>query len=286
MALALVLTVPAAEVEIASDALWALGVLAVEERTPAEEGGAAPDGTTDDVVELWTSLGDDVDAVVRAAGGFPTRWRWRLVEVDPAVADSWRDHVTPTWVADDLVVVPAWLPFEPPTGAPANLIVLRIEPGSTFGLGDHPTTVLSLRALRAAMWRGASVLDVGCGSGVLAVAAARLGASSVEAIDIAPAAVGITRANAEANGVGSVVHVSTTPLAELDGSYDVVVANILAPTLVELAADLRRVLHPAGLLVVSGLLAERYQHVVEALAPLVLVDRAVREGWTALTFRW
>lgn len=284
MPTALVLTVPAGEVELASDALWALGVLAIEERAP--EGAAAPDGTTDDLVELWTSLGDDVESVARAAGGFPSRWRWRLVEVDPAVADSWRAHAAPSWVADDLVVVPAWIPFEPPASAPPGLIVVRIEPGSTFGLGDHPTTVLSLRAMRAAMWRGASVLDVGCGSGVLAVAAAVLGAASVEAIDVSPAAVEATTANAEANGVGHLVHASTTPLAELDGTFDVVVANILAPTLIELAEDLRRVLDRGGLLVVSGLLADRTEHVVAALAPLVCVDRAVREGWTALTFRW
>lgn len=285
MAMALVLTVPAADAELASDALWALGVLAVEERTPVAEGSAVPDGTTDDVVELWTSLGDDVKSVARAAGGFPSRWRWRLVELDPAVAETWREHVSPSWVADDLVVVPAWLPFEPPAHAPADLVVLRIEPGSTFGLGDHPTTVLSLRAMRTVLWRGASVLDVGCGSGVLAVAAARLGAASVEAIDISPAAVGVTEANAATNGVAPLVHVSTTPLAELDGPYDVVVANILAPVLIELADDLRRVLGPSGLLVVSGLLADRCEHVIEALAPLVLVDRAVRQGWTALTFR-
>jgi ribosomal protein L11 methyltransferase len=286
MATALVLTVPAGEAELASDALWALGVLAVEERTPAGAGATTPDGTTDDLVELWTSLGDDVESVARAAGGFPSRWRWRLVEVDPAVADGWREHVAPSWVADDLVVVPAWIPFEPPAHAPADLVVLRIEPGSAFGLGDHPTTVLALRALRAALWRGASVLDVGCGSGVLAVAAARLGAASVEAIDISPAAVDATTANAAANGVAPLVHVSTMPLAALDGPYDVVVANILAPTLIELADDLRRVLDRSGLLVVSGLLADRTEHVVEALAPLVLVDRTTRQGWTALTFRW
>jgi len=271
---ALVVTVPAVELELASDALWALGVVAVEERDPA-------DATEDHLVELWTSLGDDVDAVAHAAEGFPARWRWRLVDVDESVADSWRQHALPTWVEADLVVCPAWVAID----VPDDVTVLRIEPGSTFGLGDHPTTVLSMRALRRAVFAGSTVLDVGCGSGVLAIAAARFGAARVDAIDIAPAAVPTTRENAVANQVDALVHVSTTPLAEVDGTFDVVVANILAPTLVALADDLRRVLSPAGVLIVSGLLADRHAHVETALAPLHLVDRDTRDGWAALTLR-
>lgn len=271
---ALVLSVPAGDAELASDALWALGVVAVEERDPTPP-------TEDHLVELWTSLGDDVDAVTRAAEGFPSRWRWRLVDVDESVADTWRQHAVPTWVEADLVVCPAWVPID----VADEVTVLRIEPGSTFGLGDHPTTMLSMRALRRAVFRGATVLDVGCGSGVLAIAAARFGASRVEAIDIAPAAVPTTRDNALANQVDALVHVSTTPLADVDGCYDVVVANILAPTLVALADDLRRVLSPSGVLIVSGLLADRHDHVEAALAPLHLVDRDTRDGWAALTLR-
>lgn len=286
MVTALVVTVPAAEAELAADALWALGVLAIEERMPMGEGTRADPGTTDRLVELWTSLGDDVEEIARAAAGFPARWRWHLVEVDPAVAESWRRHAVESWVVEDVVVVPAWVDFTPPEHAPVGLHVLRIEPGPTFGLGDHPTTVLSLRALRAAVWPGATVLDVGCGSGVLAVGAVRFGASHVEAIDTFAAAVAVTAANAEANGVGARVHASTTPLAAVDDTFDVVVANILAPVLVDLAGDLLRVLRPAGVLVVSGLLAGRYDHVVKALAPLELAEVAEREGWVALTLRW
>lgn len=271
---ALVVSVPAIEAELASDALWALGVVAVEERDPAEP-------TDDHLVELWTSLGDDVDAVAHAAEGFPARWRWRLVDVDESVADTWREHAGPTWVETDLVVCPAWVPIEVAPGT----TLLRIEPGSTFGLGDHPTTVLSLRALRRAVYPGAAVLDVGCGSGVLAIGAAVFGAGRVDAIDIAPAAVPVTLANAADNGVGGVVQVSTTALAEVDGCYDVVVANILAPTLIALAEDLRRVTSPSGVLIVSGLLADHHEHVEAALAPLRCIDRDVRDGWVALTFR-
>jgi ribosomal protein L11 methyltransferase len=290
MALALVLTVPAAERELASDALWALGVLAVEER-PSD--GEVDSGTTDAFVELWTSLGDDPAVPIRAAEGFPARWRWRLVEVDDAVVHTWREHATPTWVTGDLVVCPAWV--DPPSVAGDQPVtVVRIEPGSTFGVGDHPTTVLSLRALRSLVFPGATVLDVGCGSGVLSIAAVLLGAVRADAIDISPAVLEIVPANAALNGVTGRVQVSTTLLAELvdaatDGpdelGYDIVVANILAPTLVELAPHLVRALAPAGVLVVSGVLDERHDHVLAALAPLVPVETTTRDGWACVTLR-
>lgn len=270
---ALVLTVPASEAELAADALWALGVVAVEERDG--------DGTEGQLVELWTSLGDDVEAVTHAATAFPQRWRWHLVDVDESVAHSWRDHAVATWVDSDLVVRPAWIEVDAPSGT----IVLSIEPGSTFGLGDHPTTVLSIRALRTAVYPGATVLDVGCGSGVLSIAAARFGAGRIDAIDLSPAAVPTTTANSLANGVDGLITASTTPLADVDDSYDVVVANILAPTLIDLSDDLRRVLAPSGVLIVSGLLADRHDHVEAALAPLHRIRRDTRDGWAALTLR-
>jgi ribosomal protein L11 methyltransferase len=276
--LALVLTVPASELELASDALWALGVQAVEERVanPSD----AP-GTEDHLVELWTSLGEDVGSVTRAAEGFPARWRWHTVEVDDSVVDAWRAHAVPSWVTPDLVVVPAWHHLDPGPGITA----VEIEPGATFGLGDHPTTVLSLRALRGVIWPNATVLDVGCGSGVLAVAAAMLGSPYVEAIDISPAAVEATGDNAERNGVAAQVGVSMKTLDQIDDAFDIVVANILAPVLIELSSQLRHATRPAGVLIVSGLLDGATDRVVEALAPMQVVDRLVREGWAALVLR-
>lgn len=278
--LALVLTVPAGEAELAADALWALGVVAVEER-PVGAGADPESGTEDHLVELWTSLGDDPDPVARAAEGFPARWRWHTVEVDDAVMESWRAHAVPSWVTPDLVVVPDWLEVD----VADDVTVLRIEPGPTFGLGDHPTTVLSLRALRAVHRPEATVLDVGCGSGVLAVAAARFGSPYVAATDIAPAAVGITRANAARNGVEGRVDVSTEPLDRFEEPFDVVVANILAPVLVDLAAHLVRLTAASGVLIVSGLLDGATDHVEAALAPMQVVDRLTREGWVALVLR-
>ena len=204
-------------------------------------------------------------------------WSWRFVEIDDVVVDTWRAYARPVEVGPGLVVCPAWV--EPP--ARPGDVVLAIEPGSTFGLGDHPTTVLSLRALLGMVRPGDRVLDVGCGSGVLGIAAARFGAASVTCIDIAPAAVPVTLDNARRNGVE--VEVSTTPLGQVDGEFDVVVANILAPALVDLAPHLRRVTR--RVLIISGVLDGRYDHVVEALAPMPPVDVDVLDGWAAVSLR-
>jgi ribosomal protein L11 methyltransferase len=276
--LAIVLTVPANEAELASDALWALGVAAVEERD-AEPDAAA---TEDHFVELWTSLGSDVDAITRAAEGFPSRWRWRTVEVDESVTESWRAHAVPSWVDRTCVVVPAWLDV----ATTPSVLRVDIDPGAAFGLGDHPTTILTLRLLRNVWWPGATVLDVGCGSGVLSVVAARLGAPYVEAIDISVAALEATEDNARRNGVDRVITVSGRPLASIDEPFDVVLANLLAPVLVDLAADLRRVVSPSGELIVSGVLADAHDHVVDALAPMQVVEKVTREGWAALLLRY
>jgi ribosomal protein L11 methyltransferase len=274
--LSLVVTVPAGEVELASDALWALGVVAIEERTS----DGSPD-TEDHLVELWTSMGDDIAAVTRAAEAFPARWRWRTVTIDAAVMETWRAHAVPTWVDRNLVVVPAWQDVE----TPASALRVDIDPGAAFGLGDHPTTVLTLRLLRDVIWPGATVLDVGCGSGVLSVVAARLGAPYVEAIDVSPAAIEATVANADRNGVGSVISASTRPLADVADTFDVVLANLLAPIVVELAPALRRATAPGGALVVSGILADHHEHVVAALAPMAVVEAARRDNWAALLLR-
>ena len=269
--LALVVTVPATEAELASDVLWSLGVLAVEERDP----GA---GTEDHLVELWTSLGEDVEHVTGAAEAFPARWRWRLVEVDESVADNWRAHAVPTWIRDDVVVVPAWIEAEVPTAT----TIVRIEPGETFGMGDHPTTVLTARGLLDVLEPGDRVLDVGCGSAVLAVLAALRGAGDVVGVDIHPACVPVGSANADANGVADRVDISLRTLDELDGPFDVVLANILAPVLVELAPELVRLVAADGTLVVSGILTTRHDHVVAALAPLRVVGDHRVDGWCAL----
>ena len=130
--LAFVLTVDGDDVEYASDVLWGWGEVAVEERP-------GPSGTT----ELWTALGEDRKAIAELMVELPDRWSWQLVEVDTAVADTWREFAEPVVVNDRLIVAPAWYGT---VDAASGQRIVRIEPGPTFGMGDHPTTVSSSSA--------------------------------------------------------------------------------------------------------------------------------------------
>lgn len=267
---ALVVTVSADEIELASDALWQLGVRAIEERSG--DGGH---------VELWTAVGDEADAAERATTALGERWPTRLVDIVDGAADTWREFAGPMWVDDGLVVVPAWQQHTFDDG----VVTIQIEPGGAFGLGDHPTTLLSLQVARRHLGVGRSVLDVGCGTGVIAMMAALIGGSPVRAVDVASAAVEATRDNAARNGVAHQIDADTTSTGDLDGPFHLVVANILAPTLIELAGDLRRLTGPDGRLVISGILADRHDHVLEALAPMTVERTDTLDGWAAVTLR-
>ncbi len=270
----LVVTVPAASAELVADALWVRGARGVEERA------AAAGEAGERCVELVTVLGDDLTLLEDVARSLPGAPLWRVDDVDPTPATSWRDAAVPVVVTDGLVVAPAWTDHEVAAGA----TVISIEPGAAFGLGDHPTTKLALAHVAAELAgrRGATVADIGCGTGVLAIGAALLGASAVRAVDVSPAAVEATLDNVRRNGVADLVDVDDSPAGALTGPYDVVVANILAPTLVALAADLTRLTSPLGTLVVSGVLAGRHQHVVDALAPWRVVRVTEESGWAAV----
>lgn len=260
-----VLRSPAADAELAADRLWACGAGGVEVR-----GGA--DGWS----ELRTVLGESDAQVAARLGPLPPGWVLHFDDVDPTPSDSWRAHAAPIEIAPDLVVRPAWLP---PLDR-AGTVEVEIEPGASFGLGDHPTTRLAAAAVRRLVRPGMTVLDVGCGSGVLGVVAARLGARAVTAIDVAEAARLATVDNARRNGVAGRIEASTMPIADVRGAFDLVVANILAPVLISIARDLRRC--TAGRLVIAGILAERHDHVLDALAPMTVVRTDARDGWAVV----
>jgi ribosomal protein L11 methyltransferase len=262
-----VLRVPVGDAELAADRLWGAGARAVEER---DVGGGR--------FELASVIGDDEAVVAGRLGDLPSGWTYRFEEVDAAPAESWRDHVTAIEVGADLVLRPAWLPG---LGRPGS-IDIAIEPGDAFGLGDHPTTRLTAAAVRRLVRPGDDVLDVGCGSGVLAVVAARLGARAVTAIDVAEAARSATIDNARRNAVAARIDASTTPLELIDGTFDLVLANILAPVLIAMAPHLRSRTAATGRLVVSGVLDGHHDHVLEALAPMRAVATDRLDGWAAI----
>lgn len=261
------LVVPAHDAELAADRLWVAGATAVEE-VPGDEHTAI----------VRTVLAADDETSLARLGPVPGGWRVTFVDADDAPSEAWRDHARPIVVNDHLVIAPAWVASDVPDGP----VVIPIEPAGSFGLGDHPTTRLSADAVWRLCRPGDRVLDVGCGSGVLAIAAVLRGASHATAIDVAEAAREASITNAVANGVHDHIDVSCTPLADVDGPFDLVVANILAPTLVELATDLRRVLAPGGRLVISGILADRHAHVLAALEPLRVESTATLDAWACV----
>lgn len=184
----------------------------------------------------------------------PVPGRWEPV-ADQDWGEAWKAGLEPVRVGA-VVITPPWRA----TGRVEEVV---IEPGQAFGTGHHETTAGCLSALQHLPLHGARVLDVGCGSGVLAIAAARLGAVAV-AVDTDPLAVEATRHNAAANGV--VVDVRGGSAADVAGAFDVVVANLDTATLTALAHALAARLAPGGALVVSGVSQERAGEAVAALA--------------------
>jgi len=171
-----------------------------------------------------------------------------------------------------------------PAGDP-GAIVIDLDPGLAFGTGTHPTTALCLEWLEGRDLVGRDVVDYGCGSGILAIAAMKLGAATVRAVDIDPQALLATRENALRNGIEAGLEVTSEPGLP-EGSADVVVANILAGPLVELAPAFAAALRGGGELAMSGLLVEQADAVTRACRPWFdIVLTATRDGWGLLSGR-
>ena len=187
-------------------------------------------------------------------------------------ADAWKQHFHVERFGR-VVVVPSWRTYKPGPGD----VTLALDPGMAFGTGQHETTRMCLEALDRRVAPGARVLDAGCGSGILAIAAAKLGASGVLATDVDADCVRIARENAEANGVERLVRATLVDAGDhgwAEGERaDVIVANIVAGAIVELAPVFARVLAPGGRLVASGIIAAREAEVAGAFVRAgLLVD--------------
>jgi ribosomal protein L11 methyltransferase len=188
----------------------------------------------------------------------------------------------PIRITDRLWIVPSWHKAPEPSA-----INIELDPGMAFGTGSHPTTRLCLEWLCGAIRPGASVLDFGCGSGILAVAAARLGAASALGVDIDEHAVEAARENVVRNGVSDLVHIQHSS-APLEATFDLVVANILTNPLCVLAPTIAARVAPGGQVALSGVLEQQAAQVIDAWAawiPLEIGDGGVEEGWIRLEGR-
>ncbi|MCC6381976.1 MAG: 50S ribosomal protein L11 methyltransferase [Dehalococcoidia bacterium] len=205
-----------------------------------------------------------------------------LYEQDWAV--SWREFFGVVEPGGRVVVVPSWLEHEPSPGE----IVLRLDPGQAFGTGHHETTRLCLLALEELLRPGDRVLDVGTGSGILAIAALRLGAGSVLAIDVDPVAAEVARANVAANGVEGRVVVEAGRLeSDHAGTYDLVIANISTEANIALAPAFGRVTAAGGRIALSGILAADVPRVRAAMTAegFALDGLCYERDWSLLALR-
>jgi len=201
---------------------------------------------------------------------------------------SWKVNFKPLRVGRRLLIVPSW---EEVQAGPED-IVLRLDPGMAFGTGGHETTRLCLELLEQIMadeplLLTPSVLDLGTGSGILAMAAVQLGAGRVCAVDIDPLAVEVAIENLAVNGLSEQVECSTTPLESMTENFNVILANILAEELVRLAPFLCERLEPGGSLVLSGILAEKEGLVRSGFSdrPLTYLTTLQAGEWVALHYR-
>lgn len=251
------------DAELAADALWQAHPSAVEESL-----------LSDGRVRLRADVTDL--ALVDT--------RWRAVEVaDPPddPLDAWRAFAQPVRVGS-VVLHPAWLP--PDRRRPGDLVV-PLDPGRTFGSGSHPSTRLAVAALQVHLRRGDRVLDVGTGSGVLAVVAALLGAAEVLGTDLDPGVLEIVPRNAAANGVADRVRVTTEPLESVAGPFDLVVANIGLGTLESLAPTVVGLLAADARVVLAGVLDHQAAQALAAYSPCAEIERGHLDGWAAPVLR-
>jgi ribosomal protein L11 methyltransferase len=289
--LSLEFVLDAAAAEAFGDALMGAGALSValedaEAGTAAERPLFGEPGTTP-TCEAWgrsvlralVEPDTDVAALVAAAAGAAGLARIPVWRAAPVADADWvrltQSQFDPIRISDRLWIVPTW--HTPPDPGAINLV---LDPGIAFGTGAHATTRLCLRWLEATIRGGERVLDYGCGSGILAIAAMKLGARAASGVDIDPGAVAQARENAQANGV---VAEFVSADAPLHLQADLLVANILANPLKLLAPALARRVRRGGRLALAGLLAEQAEEVAACYRPAFdLAVAAEDEGWALL----
>lgn len=199
-------------------------------------------------------------------------------------ADNWKQYYKPIEIGKKLVIVPEWEDYALADGQ----VMVKMDPGMAFGTGTHESTQLVAELMEEYMLPGSLVLDVGTGSGILAIAAAKLGAKVANGYDIDPSAVKIAGENAILNECSDKVYFAVSDLlAQVNGVYNFCAANITADIVIRMAPDIARFLVPGGLLAVSGVVDERRDEVVDALEKgnMKLADERHKNGWSGLLFK-
>lgn len=301
----LAVDVPASLAEVAAEQLFEMGAQGVEQRDTttlvrgAQSSGAAkdpgadvgvptaaPEADEEETITLVAAFGTRQEAE-EAMAAFDAELNPRIEEVvGDAWRDAWKEHFAPFRLSPRIVIKPPWREVDASLRG-EGVHVLELEPGRAFGTGLHATTSLVANVLdaRADEYAGKPILDVGCGSGILALVALSLGATSARAVDVDPDAVRITLENAERTGFAGRVDADTTEVGALAGTWPVVVANIQAEVLVPRAPDVMARVDKGGLLVLSGILDVQRDRVLAAYAGMDVLDVPVLGEWIAIVLR-
>jgi ribosomal protein L11 methyltransferase len=223
--------------------------------------------------------------LMRAAGMIDDRARGRLGKIaDPGWATMWQRRFAPLRVGRRILIVPPWDRRHEP-----HRISIVIQPGQAFGTGHHPSTAGVLRAIEALISgdraQPRAALDVGTGSGVLALATKLMGAERIVAIDVDEVALDNARDNAVLNAVPRAIRFSAIPLSSVRGRFDLITANILSAVLIEMAPELARKLAAGGTLILGGILSREAPAVARRLRPMLrLTATRHSRGWATLVF--
>lgn len=196
-------------------------------------------------------------------------------------AEAWKQYFKPERIGK-IVIKPSWEGYIPSD----NEIIIELDPGMAFGTGTHPTTRLCLNLLQEIITPQTKMLDVGTGSGILALAGAKLGAAKITAMDIDPVAVKVTLDNVKRNRMEGLIEVYESNLLNrrLDSKFNLVVANIISNTIIEISSQLKKVLESGGLFLASGIIEERFDEVLDCLTKQGFshVKNVFEEGWAGL----
>ena len=210
-------------------------------------------------------------------------WEYSFVEKENQDwSKKWKEKWDVTHVSDKITVVPDWIEYSPKS---PEEVVIRLEPGCAFGTGTHATTQLCMKMIEKYMPRNAKVADIGTGSGILAICASKFGASYVYGCDNDESVIDVACENAAKNCVKCDFELNTTD--KITQKFDFVLANILHNVLAEIMQDLKNIMNSGGMLVLSGILDEKKQVVLDSIKKrdLILVEEVHMNQWTAFVVR-
>ena len=233
---------------------------------------SADGGATDTLAFLRGRFAElSIDANITVSGVNEEDW-----------ANSWKEYYKPIKIGERIVIVPAWEKYTQQDGE----IIVRMDPGMAFGTGTHETTRLVIKLLEKYISSGMRVADVGCGSGILAICASKLGAAECKAYDIDPVAVKVANENIKDSGLTNVTCEVSDLLRQVDKSepYDVICANIVADIIIRMMPDVGALMNESSVILASGIIVERSQDVISAFDEhgFKIVERIDENGWCAL----